>query len=327
LTEVILASRGSYKAITILDDLKRIQTSRTTPDAQSRLAQEALRNAVANAQGNRAELGDTIKESASDTKKRRSNMERVVTGLARQKAEKTIPKDINQQIKAVKTEILELAEAADDAAVRFASANKQLLGQWVAVAEELLPDRVAIKMLQKESEVIKATGGVIKKALEEMDEDASAMDDLLRQMKGIVDGVEKSAKAGTELSNRIEEIQVECKKVDTFIEDVRELEKEISRLLKGNGMLDVKASKRAGDCISQMGDKLQRAGKELEEIEKAWNLLEKIVKLYYPKLYSELPKGDKDPINIRQKQIANFAKAGRGFIPVWKKRAVTKAKL
>jgi hypothetical protein len=76
-----------------------------------------------------------------------------------------------------------------------------------------------------------------------------------------------------------------------------------------------------------MGDKLQRAGKELEEIEKAWNLLEKIVKLYYPKLYSELPKGDKDPINIRQKQIANFAKAGRGFIPVWKKRAVTKAKL
>jgi hypothetical protein len=302
LTEVILASTGSYKAITILDDLKRIQTSRTTPEAQSRAAQEALGNAVANAQSNRAKLDDTIKESAADTKKKRLKMERVVTDLARQKAEKAIPKGINQQIKAVKTEILQLAEAADDSAARFASANKQLLGPWMAVAEEL---RVATKALQKESEVVRATPGVIKKALEEMDEDASAMDDLRRQMKGIMDGAEKSAKAGTELSNRIEEIEVECKKVDTFIEGCRKLEKEVRPLLGGNGMLDVKALKRAGDCISQMGDKLQRARKELEKIEKAWDLLAKIVKLDYPKLYSELPKGDKDPVKIRQKQIAN----------------------
>jgi archaellum component FlaC len=324
LTEVILASTGSYKAITILEDLKRIQTSRTAPDAQSESAQKALRNAVADAQKNRAKLDDTIKEAVADTKKKRSKMERVVTELDRQKAEKTLPKNINQQIKAVKREIGELAKAADDSALEFASANKQLLGRWMAVAEQLLHDRAATKALQRESEVVNSTQGATQKAIDEMYEDASAMDDLLRHMKGIMDGAAKSAKAGTELSNRIEEIEVECKKVDTLIEDCRKLEKEAKPLLGSNKMLDVKASKKAGDGISQMGDKLQQARKELEKVEKAWNLLEKTVKLNYPKLVPELPQGDKDPIKIRQKQIEKFVQAERKFIADWKK---LKAKL
>jgi Mg2+ and Co2+ transporter CorA len=65
------------------------------------------------------------------SQKKRLKMERVVTDLARQKAEKAIPKDINQQINAVKTEILQLAEAADDSAARFASAiNNYLANGW-----------------------------------------------------------------------------------------------------------------------------------------------------------------------------------------------------
>jgi hypothetical protein len=46
----------------------------------------------------------------------------------------------------------------------FASAIKLLLGRWMAVAEQLLPDRAATKALQKESEVVNAAQGATKKS-------------------------------------------------------------------------------------------------------------------------------------------------------------------
>jgi chromosome segregation ATPase len=219
-----MATSVSYKTVTIHKDLMGLKNGNAATEKSETV--KAITKAANDATSNQKLLEDGIGELVAKSKVIRQSKEKIVTTLSRQSKEKKIPKDTMTGVKNAKLEIEVLAQQAEEIRAVCSRAVEDLLqGKW----KEQVPDGIAVSGMVKAKENLDRTLKTASESIRKIRDDADSMDELVRQVKGILSDTDKAARAESEANDVVRQINEFCE----------ELEKDLDKWLKsGVGIKD-----------------------------------------------------------------------------------------
>jgi chromosome segregation ATPase len=214
----------SYKTVTINKDLRALKGGNNATGKSVFL--EIITKAANDATSNQKLLEEGVGGLVAKSKVIRESREKIVTTLSRQSKEKKIPKDTMTGVKNAKLEIEALSRQAEEIRAECSRAVEDLLqGKW----KEQVPEGTAVNGMVKAKENLDRALKTASESIQKIRNDADAMDELARQVKGILSDVDKGARAESEANEVVRQINDFCE----------ELAEDLDKLLRfGAGIKD-----------------------------------------------------------------------------------------
>ena len=205
--EAGLATTANYKTVTISKDLRALKGNKATQRSEY-LA--AITKAANDATSNQKLLEVGIGELVAKSKAILQSREKLVTSFSRQSKEKKIPTDTLTGVKNAMSAIEALAQQADDFRTGCSRAVEDLLrGKW----KEQVPEGIAMNGMVKAKENIDRALQTASESIQKIRDDSAAMDELVRQVKGILSDADKAARAESEANEVVRQITDFCERL------------------------------------------------------------------------------------------------------------------
>jgi hypothetical protein len=274
-----------YAAVTVHADLLALRNNPPSADnRKSEALQKALTDAADAVEQNMKLHETAIEDAISRSKTIVAQTEKKVSALDRQNDKRKIPKTVLKELRAAQEEIDDLVAFAENEAKHLDKSTDELGKPWGDIVKSIAPRGEtgiarAVLRLGKSKEALRRLQSDTKAKIAALTADSSSMEELLRQMKGIIANADKAAKADAMATERVEEIKDGCKGVADELEDCTKLGAEIKKQAVANAIDKTTETK-----IKRFRSGLKDAEKGAKVWEQAQQLLFKTLALNYPKL-------------------------------------------